>query len=507
MLSFLKNNLENNVEEKTVLHEVDTGKRTITIVDEKSEKGEGYTNPNAGRSADSVTLSDVSTAVMNVVKAGVDPADVVKVLEGLAEGGVSRGQPLMKPGYEDDLGFYRNSFGHAGKRLHSEIFLKRGVIADLRTYAKRILPAKSHSASNYVVTDSNLSSLLADDIVAGIRAAGISCEKIVIPADVADESGQTSTEPYKNKVVFHEVVDQILDSGISKNSCIVSVGGGVVNNLCGVVAGMLYRGISLVHFTTTTMGMLDAALDFKQAINHRCGKNLLGCYYPASAIVIDPDCCSSLSTRHVRNGIAEALKHGFTQSPDMVDMIAAPVAVRGMAQLHDGAYLTAVCKHCIEIKTPTLDHYASSDFNEMCPQYGHAVGHAVEHLSWRQGHVPLLHGEAVAIGMCVSAEIALARGLCDEACVAAHYETMAQVGLPAHVPASMAVEDILAEMRYDKHFVGGRPSMGLLRRVGEMAPPGNGSFAHLIETAEIEAALSANVVARELTQASPLELK
>ena len=79
--------------------------------------------------------------------------------------------------------------------------------------------------------------------------------------------------------------------------------------------------------------------------------------------------------------------------------------------------------------------------------------------------------------------------------------------MPAHVPASMAVQDILAEMRYDKHFVGGRPSMGLLRRVGEMAPAGNGSFAHLIETAEIEAALTANVVARQLTHATPLELK
>ena len=65
-----------------------------------------------------------------------------------------------------------------GKQLHSEIFLKRGVIADLAQYAQRILPAKSHGAAKYVVTDANLSTLLADDIVAGIRAAGISCEKV-----------------------------------------------------------------------------------------------------------------------------------------------------------------------------------------------------------------------------------------------------------------------------------------------------------------------------------------
>lgn len=453
------------------------------------------------------TVDDVAHAVIAALESGVASADILRAIEMAKEGGarLPRGpvaclaeQPLMKPGYQDSQGFYRNSFGRAGKELHSEIYLKRNVIRDLEQYARSILPASCHESNNYVVTDSNVEGI-ADQVVSGIRACGLKCGKVVVPAELADGSGETSTEPFKTSAVFHQCVDQILEQGINKNSCIISVGGGVVNNLCGVIAGMLYRGITLVHFTTTTMGMLDAALDFKQAFNHGCGKNLLGCYYPAASIVIDPEVCATLSTRHVRNGIAEALKHGFTQSAAMVSKIADPVSKGGMSMLHDGQYLTSICKHCIEIKTPTLDNYACSDFNEMCPQYGHAIGHAMEHLSWHGEHSPLLHGEAVAIGMCVSAEIARSRGLCDDATVECHYSTMRAVGLPSCVPSTMCVEDILREMTYDKHYVK-LPTMGLCSSVGVMAPAGENTFAHTIQLEEIERALAVSVSKRRTAE-------
>lgn len=70
--------------------------------------------------------------------------------------------------------------------------------------------------------------------------------------------------------MYDSICDEILESGLSKHTCVISLGGGVVNNLCGTISAALYRGISLVHITTTTMGMVDASIDFKQAINHRC---------------------------------------------------------------------------------------------------------------------------------------------------------------------------------------------------------------------------------------------
>ncbi|KAJ1425305.1 3-dehydroquinate synthase-domain-containing protein [Ochromonadaceae sp. CCMP2298] len=403
-------------------------------------------------------------------------------------------QPLVSPG-ECINGLYKNSFGRRGKDLHSDIFVKKGVLQQVALYYRQFLPEACLDAKNYVVVDEICDELL--DInkyfVEALASVGVECEKIVVPSAVADEAGETSTEPYKNNEVFTNCVGTILTKGISKHSCIISVGGGVVNNMCGVLAGMIYRGVHLVHFTTTTMGMLDAALDFKQAINHELGKNLLGCYYPAEKIIIDPECCRSLSVRHIRNGIAEALKHGLCQSLELVNAICDPVREFGESAFHDPQYIEDICKMSIEIKVPTLDHYSESDFNEMCPQYGHSVGHAVESVSWTHSHEALLHGEAVSIGMCVSAEIAYARGYCDKECLEDHYRHILDVGLPAYIPATITTDMILKKMTYDKHYVK-VPSMGLTAEIGEMAyDRANTSFSFGVTNEELLAAFEANM--------------
>jgi len=404
-------------------------------------------------------------------------------------------QPLLTPGQSGKDGLYKNRFGRKGKELHSEIFVKKGIMNEIGKYYTQFLPAPCLTAQNFIIVDEICDGVMDVDglFVKTLADVGVSCEKIVVPSDVADDSGETSTEPFKNNQVFTKCVNQILASGVSKHSCIISLGGGVVNNMCGVLAGMIYRGIHLVHFTTTTMGMLDAALDFKQAINHDLGKNLLGCYYPAEKIVIDPECCKTLSARHIRNGISEALKHGLCQSRELVERIVGPVREHGEAILHDADYLEDICKLSIEIKVPTLDHYCESDFNEMCPQYGHAIGHAVESLSWTHSHEPLLHGEAVAIGMCVSAEIAFARGYCSRACLEEHYTYLVDLGLPAYVPATMSIDMILQKIVMDKHFVR-VPAMGLVAEIGEMAfDRDQATFAFSIETPELTKALEVNM--------------
>lgn len=409
-------------------------------------------------------------------------------------------QPILKLGICDETGVYHNEFGRAGKDLNSHIYLKSGILRNIEFHIRRILPANSLTVRNYILTDEIVNEKLDLDntFMPGCKRAGVEVIKIVVEADSSDASGETSTEPYKTSDVFHRTVEEILSHKITKHSCIISIGGGVINNMAGVIAGTLYRGIGLVHFTTTSMGMLDAALDFKQAINHNFGKNLLGCYYPASCVVIDPECLTNLSTRHIRNGIGEALKHALCQSKDMVAAIVDPVKEQGEEKFKDVSYMEDVCKMCIEIKSPTLDFYHDSDFNEMCPQYGHAVAHAIESLSWNDGHEALLHGEAVAIGMCVSAEIALKRGYCDEATVHSHYDACLTLGLPAYIPVTMATEHIIKKLYYDKHFLR-KPCMGLVSSIGNMAcesdpgQPSGKTFTFAVELDELESAVAANL--------------
>lgn len=413
------------------------------------------------------------------------------------------GQALIKEGYVDEYGFYRNYFAREGKVLRTEVIIRRGLLEpdELAANGRHLLPEKCWGAPIHVVTDEAVDALYGDQVVEGLTAAGFIAHKVVMQTDV-DESGETSTEHFKTVESMMRCSDLILERGITKHSAIVSLGGGVVNNLAGVLAGMLYRGITLVHLPTTTMSAFDAALDFKQAINHTLGKNLLGCYYPATTIAIDPDALSTLSERHSLNGVAEALKHGLTQSVELTDMIVRPLREGDPYKvIKDGAYMERLCKAALEIKAPTLDDYNNSDFNEFCPQYGHAIAHSVEHMSWSsKAHQPLLHGEAVAIGMCVSAEVAFLKGVCTRSVVDEHYDLVGATGLPIYVPLTMDVAPLIRQMRFDKHTVK-NPTMGLCAQIGGMAmAPGGDTYAFDASEEELVAAIEANMKRRDASE-------
>mmetsp|Transcript_4450 Transcript_4450/g.14348 ORF Transcript_4450/g.14348 Transcript_4450/m.14348 type:complete len:469 (+) Transcript_4450:116-1522(+) len=410
-------------------------------------------------------------------------------------------QPDVVPGEVNEDGLYINGFGRPGRRLESTILLKTGIFKDIGAY--NVLPEHSLEAPNYLISDSICADLFADDVLRSLRATGVRVELLVVPTWA--EANEPSTEPSKTVAEFHRLIDEILKKGITKHSCIISLGGGVVNNICGLLASFLFRGISLIHLTTSTMGAFDAAIDFKQAINHDCGKNLLGAYYPASSIVIDPAVFSTVTPRHMLNGLAEALKHGLTQSQRLTDLIVQPL-LKDPNVLTQPAYLEAVCRAVIEVKVPTLTWYNSSDFNEMCPQYGHAIGHAIEHLSWHpparcDGQTnpkpsPLLHGEAVAIGMCISAEVAFLMGICDEECVEQHYRYVRATGLPAYVPSELTTEEVIAKMAYDKHHVK-TPTMGLCSSIGCMAKKDDDSYTWAVQPEVVEKAIQLNAERRD----------
>lgn len=390
---------------------------------------------------------------------------------------------------------YENCF-HRVKLMQSEIIVERGISRRLAECGKQIVPAICHESNNYMITDTIIDGMYSDRVLSGLRAAGLKVHKIVVPADELDETGEASGERFKTLKVFSECVDQILERGIDKRSAIISLGGGVVNNIAGFIAASLYRGVTLVHFSTTTMGQVDAAIDFKQAVNHHKGKNLLGAYHPAARIILDPELLVSLSRRHILNGISESIKHAITQSQEMLDYI---LDNRSMMDDKDQLvdYLESIIRMTIAHKVPTLSGDTANDYNEMLPQYGHAIGHAVEFLSL---HMPesdraLLHGEAIAIGMCITAEVAHILGVCTREVVDKHYSVFQQMNLPVYIPTFMSARDICTKMCYDKHYVK-QPTMGLAADIGTMYKKGN-AYGHSIDPDTLQSALSENLRRRD----------
>eukprot|EP00182_Erythrolobus_australicus_P007059 CAMPEP_0185829142 /NCGR_PEP_ID=MMETSP1353-20130828/68_1 /TAXON_ID=1077150 /ORGANISM="Erythrolobus australicus, Strain CCMP3124" /LENGTH=429 /DNA_ID=CAMNT_0028526895 /DNA_START=121 /DNA_END=1410 /DNA_ORIENTATION=- len=356
------------------------------------------------------------------------------------------------------------NFSRYHHKMSTDVIVQDGILANWSSAVRQVLPKDSLLSNNYLITDAIVDELYGEHVLSEMKKADLKVFKLVIPAEACDESGESSAEMHKTLGVLSWVIDQVLEHGIDKHSCIVSLGGGVVNNLCGFLASTLYRGISLVHITTTMMGQADAAIDFKQAVNHSKGKNLVGAYYPAKAVVCDPATLTTLSDRHILNGLSECIKHALTQSEDLLDFILA-----GVHDLHDTSFLERVVSLTVQHKAPTLTNYHDSDFNEICPQYGHAIGHAVEHISWAEGRGPaLLHGEAIAIGMCASAEIARLSGYCSQRVVDLHYEVFQRVGLPVYLPSNIGLDECVDKLTYDKHYVRAKATMGFVVEVGEM---------------------------------------
>lgn len=317
-----------------------------------------------------------------------------------------------------------------------------GILDNIRKDSKHLL-----------ITDKNVEKLYLRPVLASIERAGCLVHSIVVPADEASKSFE----------VYARLVQDALDYGIDKHSVVFSLGGGLVNNIAGFLASTLYRGIGLVHLPTSFLAQVDAALDFKQALNFSHGKNLIGSFYPATHVVIDPVVLRTLSPRLIKCGLAESIKHGLCQDSDFLNFI-----ISHHNRLTESDFLTEAVNRSVKLKIDMMPNSLHSDREETVKQYGHAVGHAVEFLSGGD----IFHGEAIAIGMCVSAEIGKLLGVTDEETVDAHYRILSAVGLPTIVPYEQSLGDIWAKVRYDKHFLSDRAYTGLLRTIGV---PGQGA--------------------------------
>lgn len=360
---------------------------------------------------------------------------------------------------------------NATKKMHSDILLETGILKNLD--ASGLLSLMRKTSRHILITDENVERLYLKQIVQYFDKKGLSILSVVVPA----------SEQSKSLNQYAEVVQKVLDYSFDKYSFIISLGGGVVNNLAGFLASTLYRGIGLVHIPTSLLAQVDAAIDFKQAVNHSFGKNLIGSYYPASKIIIDPSVLLTLDIRFIRDGLAESIKHAICQDIAFYSFLHSNVE-----RLMDLDVLYKIVHRSIELKLMLMNDDLDNDYDETIKQYGHAVGHAIEHLS--DGEI--YHGEAISIGMCVTSEIAVLLGLSDKKTLDLHYDIFQYIGLPTQVPFDYTPEQIWNKMRYDKHSLDGKIYTGLVRAIGLMAETQTSEFGHYIDENTLKEAVKRN---------------
>jgi len=324
-----------------------------------------------------------------------------------------------------------------------------------------------------LVTDRTVERLYGARARGALRRAGFApVTTLVVPP------GEGSKSLAAAAVLF----DRLAAAGIERGRPIVALGGGVVGDLAGFVAATWLRGVPLVHVPTTVLAQLDSSIGGKAGVDLEAGKNLVGAFHQPRLVLIDAHLLATLSRRHVRSGLAEAAKVGFTLDRPLVALLERHAAglAEGATARSARAALARVIERAVRAKVRVVAADERDDGVRQVLNYGHTVGHALEALGrYRRW----LHGEAVALGMTVAANAAVRRGTLAVAVAERQRLLLTALGLPVRLPPGVSARNVLAFMRLDKKNVAGAPRFVLTTRVGVA------SFGQPLERSEVLAAL------------------
>ncbi len=275
-------------------------------------------------------------------------------------------------------------------------------------------------------------------------------------------------EASKSLKCLAELYAWLAERRAERSDAILALGGGVTTDLAGTAAATYLRGMPLVHAPTTMLGMVDAAIGGKVAIDLPAGKNLVGAFYQPRAVVADLATLATLPQRELRSGYAEVIKHALIRDPEMLaeleahaDLLLNPAAAQHDAPAAET--LAAMITRNQQIKAQIVSADEREADLRAILNYGHTLGHAIEAVT---GFRELLHGEAVALGLVAAAEIGRTIGLIDEALLTRHRTLLERFGLPVRSPSPLQPDQLLEAMSRDKKVVGGRQRWVLLESAG-----------------------------------------
>ena len=283
--------------------------------------------------------------------------------------------------------------------------------------------------------------------------------------DASDLLTIPAGETNKTRDTWARLTDQMLAKGYGRDSAVIAVGGGVVGDLAGFVAGTYMRGIPVIQVPTTLMAMVDASIGGKTAVDTPAGKNLVGVFHFPAAVLIDPQVLATLPLREMRAGLAEIVKHGVIANEAYLREVASSASKLLSKAGPDSDTMLSVIVRSIEIKADIVSRDEREDGLRKTLNFGHTIGHAVELVS----AYSLLHGEAVAIGMALEGRLAELVGVAQAGTADAITNALRAAGLPTDLPQPFDRDAVLEAMRSDKKARSGKMQFALPRRIGEMA--------------------------------------
>lgn len=268
-------------------------------------------------------------------------------------------------------------------------------------------------------------------------------------------------EATKSLDTIHSVMTAMLETHCDRQTTVIALGGGVTGDLTGFSAACYQRGVPFIQVPTTLLSQVDSSVGGKTGVNHALGKNMIGAFYQPQAVVIDIDTLNTLNDRELSAGIAEVAKYGILGNASFFAWLEDNME-RLLAR--DAAALAEAIKVSCQMKADIVAADEREGGVRALLNLGHTFGHAIENA---KGYGEWLHGEAVALGMVMAADLSARLGLIDTSVTPRIAKLLAQAHLPVEKVDGVGVEKMRELMSIDKKVKDGALRLVLLKALGE----------------------------------------
>lgn len=318
-----------------------------------------------------------------------------------------------------------------------------------------------------VVSNTTVAPLYLKMLTDVLEGGGIQVESIILP----------DGEQHKNAASLNTIYDALLSSRCERNTPLIALGGGVIGDMTGYAAATYLRGVPFIQIPTTLLSQVDSSVGGKTGINHPLGKNMIGAFYQPQVVIADVATLDTLPDKELRAGIAEVIKYGLIRDLPFLEWL--EQNIDKLLQRDAEALQYAIVRSCRnKAEVVGVDERESGE--RALLNLGHTFGHAIENA---MGYGVWLHGEAVAAGTVMAADLSRRLGWLGEQDVERVKNLFVRAGLPVTGP-QMAVERYLELMGLDKKVADGKIRFVLLKKLGEAVITGDVAAALLRETLE-----------------------
>jgi len=299
-----------------------------------------------------------------------------------------------------------------------------------------------------VVTNETVGPLYLNRLLAGLD--GYRVERVVLP----------DGEAYKTLEVMDQIYSALLRARFDRGCTLIALGGGVVGDMTGFAAASYQRGVDFIQVPTTLLSQVDSSVGGKTGVNHPLGKNMIGAFHQPRCVVADTDTLNTLPERELSAGLAEVIKYGLIDDPEFFLWLEGNIAA--LRQREADALAYAIERSCLD-KARIVAADEREAGRRALLNLGHTFGHAIE---TGMGYGSWLHGEAVAAGMCLAAEMSERLGWLSSTDMVRIRGVVKAAGLPTQRPPELDPQRMLDLMSVDKKVQAGALRLVLLRGIG-----------------------------------------